>query len=447
MQSLSLSRSLAEYVEGLSYKDLPQDVIERAKTSILNVFAGSFAGWDLPWPRIAMKAGENYPGKSTVWAYGNKTNPAEAAMANATMAHSVMIEDFALGLGHPGDSVVPPAIAVAEEKELPGAELIVAIVLGYDVIGRVGVRFGNKLHSGFGESSVLGNFGSVTSASRLLKLNTDQICNALGYAATFSSGTLEHWIYGSMEGMFQMGVAARNGVFLAKLAQMGATAAETALDGHFGFYQAFTGEPGGSRQAETSSSPGKYCIMQALVKLYPSCGANQVTLDLGLFLNEQYHFKSKDIEKIIQKVSPQFMSGSGNNFSGPFKNQFQAQMSTQFCLAAALIGKPVKSTRLYTHDYNDTEILEVARRVELIPEEGRTWLNPGIEVILKNGERYLADDNRLARFIPDWETAVKSFTSNAGGVLGEDRASQVVEIVSNLEKLDNVARLTALLSR
>jgi 2-methylcitrate dehydratase PrpD len=447
MKSQSLSRNLAEFVEELVYKDLPQDVIERAKVSILNVFTGCFAGRDLPWVQVALKSIEGSHGQATIWVYGHKSGPAEAAMVNAVMAHGVMLEDFAPGIGHPGDTIIPAAIAVAEENASSGTELIAAVVAGYDVLERVGLRFGNKLHSAFGESSVLGNFGSVASASKLLKLSQDQISSALGYAATFASGLQEHWVYGSMEGMFQMGAGARNGVFLSNLAQNGAIAAETALEGQFGFYQAFTGSNGDPVQAAVSHSSEKYAIMKTFIKQYPSCGANQVTLDMGSSLHEKYQIKAEDIEKIKQRVSPHFLSGPGNNFAGPFKNQFQAQMSTQFCLAAALIGKPVKSPDLYIHHFNDTVILETAGKVELIPEGGRTWFNPRIEVYLKNGKQHVADENKLDKFIPNWKMAVEAFKSHAGQFLGQANTASVIDMVFNLEKLDNISKLTSLLQR
>ena len=148
MKGVSLSRSLAGYIQKLGYNDLPSEVAERAKTSVLNVFAGCFAGWKLPWSQVAQKAGENVPGCSTVWAYGNKTSSAEAALANAVMSHSVILEDFTPGLGHPGASIIPAAFAIAEEKNSSGSELITAIVAGYDTLRGVGSGLGNRLYSG-----------------------------------------------------------------------------------------------------------------------------------------------------------------------------------------------------------------------------------------------------------------------------------------------------------
>jgi 2-methylcitrate dehydratase PrpD len=363
------------------------------------------------------------------------------------MSHSVILEDFTPGLGHPGASIIPAAFAIAEEKNSSGSELITAIVAGYDTLRGVGSGLGNRLYSGFGESSVLGGFGSVAAVCKLLNLNEDQIASALGYAATFASGTLEHWMSGSMEGMFQIGVASRNGVFLAKLVGLGAIAAETSLDGPYGFYKAFTGSPGGCDQPTTSYSNSKFAIMDTLIKRYPSCGANQAAIDLGVSLSECYHFKADDILKIIQKISPMFLSAPGNTYLGPFRNQFQAQMSTQFCLAAALMGKPMISPDFYVHHYDDAEIFKVARKVDLVIEEGRDWFSPRIEVILKNGQQYIGEENRLTKFIPNWEMAVKSFTLNAENSIGEDKTAKVIETVTNLDKLGSIGVLTALLHK
>lgn len=445
MTPISLSRSLARFAVDLSFQDLPEEVVERCKVSILNVFSPCFAGRDLPWSRTAVEIARKGHGPSTILVYGDRGEPADAALANAVMAHSILLEDFAPGLGHPGISVVPAALAVAEETGVSGADLITAVVAGYEVLMRVGLGLRGKLHAGFGESSVLGTFGAAVSVGKLLKLNEDQMMSSIGYAATFASGTLEHWIHGSMEGMFQAGMSARNGVFLANLAGKGAVAAETALEGLHGFYRAFTGNNECSLKDAIADMGSKFYIMQTLIKQYPSCGANQATLNLGLSLHEQYQVQAKNIERVIERVSPWIVSGPGNNSTGPFTDQFQAQMSTQFCLAAALLGKSVKSASIFARHYDDPEILEVVRKIELVPEEGRDWLNPRIEVLAKNGRHYFVEENRLAKFIPDRETAEKSFQANTADQLSKEKASEIINAVMNLDKLDVINKLTTLL--
>ncbi len=446
MEQVSLSRALARFIAGLSYKDLPPQVIERGKTRILDALSSCFAGRDLPWSQIAAKLVENSKGRSTILGYEAKVAAIDAALANAVLSHSILMEDYALGAGHPGPVVVPVALAVAEEEGLPGTDVITAIVLGYDVLCRVGLGLGDKTRPGFRAVPVLGPFGAVVTAGKLLKLNEDQLANAIGYAANFASGISENWSYGSMEGMFHAGIAARNGILLTTLVRMGATAAETALEGKHGFYMAFSGSTG-DMNAVTAELGKRFLIMELMAKPCPACVNHQIPIDLALMLKEQYEIEAEDVEKIVDRVSPKIKFAAGDDFAGPFVNQFQAQMSAKFCLAAAFLGKPVRSPTLYTQHYDDSKILALAKKVELVAEEGRERFKPRVEVFMKDGRQYTTEEDRLFKFIPTREMMEEKFMTLASDFLGKEKAAEVIDTVMNLDKLDNINKLTQKLRR
>ena len=445
MKRASLARGLAQSLSNLHFSDLPDEVVERCKVSTLNVLAACYAGRDLPWSRIAAEVAQRGHGTSTVWSYKDRVSSADAAMANAVMSHAVLLEDFAVGLGHPGIFVVPAAIAVGEECGSSGPELISAIASAYEALFHIGRNVLGKLNQGFGESSILGVFGAAVAASKALKLNENELTGAIGLAASSASGTLEHWTYGTMEGMFQVGIGCRNGVLAAYLAKSGALAAETSLDGPHGFYMAFTGMSRDLAEETDSGDRSEFAIMKALMKRYPSCGANQATLHLGAALSNRLEISASTVDKVVEKVSPSILTGAGNNCPGPFSNQFQAQMSTQFCLAAALLGKPVDTPAYFVNHYQDPEVLALARKVELVPEKGRDWLNPRIEVLLLDGAAHSLEADCRSELVPDRKDAEKSFMAYAGNALGHERAAEVVTTVLNLDRLPNVAALARLL--
>lgn len=446
MKRTSLSRQLAHSLANLRFGDLPDKVVDRCKVSILNVLAASYAGRDLPWSKIAAEVARRSSGASTVWSYKKRVNSADAAMANAVASHAVLLEDFAVGIGHPGIFVVPAAIAVGEERGIGGPDLICAIVSAYDALFHIGRGVLGKLNAGFGESSILGVFGAAVAAAKALELNEDELTAAVGLAATTASGTLEHWVYGTMEGMFQVGIGCRNGILAAHLAQSGAVVAETALDGPHGFYVAFTGAAPQIPQEVENNLRGEFAIMRALMKRYPSCGANQATLHLGAALGRRLKISAPNVDKVVEKVSPSILTGAGNNSAGPFANQFQAQMSTQFCLAAALLGKPVEKPDFFVNHYQDPEVLALAEKVELAAEKGRDWLNPRIEVVLKGGAADYIEGDCRPELVPDWQSAERNFMNHSVALLGRARAAGVVDAVRNLERLSNVVSFTSLLS-
>ena len=186
MERMTLSRTLARFIEGFSYQELPKQVIERGKTRILDALSSCFAGRDLPWSQIAVKIAEDSKGGSTIFGYDTKVSVADAAMVNAVMSHSILMEDWAPPGGHPSTIVVPVSLAVAEAEGLQGTDVITAIVLGYDIICRLGLGLEGKARTGFRAVPGLGPFGAVVAAGKLLKLNENQLTNALGYAANFA---------------------------------------------------------------------------------------------------------------------------------------------------------------------------------------------------------------------------------------------------------------------
>jgi 2-methylcitrate dehydratase PrpD len=300
---------------------------------------------------------------------------------------------------------------------------------------------GDRLHAGFRGLPVFDPFGAAVAAGKLLGLDEDGMTSAMGYAANFASGFREGWSQGTMEGMFHAGLSARNGIFLAALSRAGGTAAETALDGEFGFFRAFTGSAG-DIEAVIGGLGNKYLITEVLTKRYPADFYHQVPLHLSLRLRERYTITAWDIEKIVLRVAPKMKLLPGNDLSGPFANQFQAQLSGQFCLAAAFLGRSVKSPALFARHYDDTEISALAEKVEMIAEENRDKFHPEIEVIMKDGKRYTADEDVLSEFIPTRKLMEEKFMSLAVDFLGESKAAEVMDMVMSLEKLNNISRLT-----
>lgn len=446
MEQVSLSRALARFVVELSYEDLPPQVAERGKTRILDTLSACFAGRDLPWSQIAAKLAENSQGSSTVFGYGTKVAAMDAALANAVMSHSVLLEDCFSGAGHPSVIIVPAAMAVAEEECLSGAELITAIVAAYEVYTRIGLGQGGRWRPRFRDVPVLGAFGAATASGKLFKLNEDQMTSALGFAANCGSGMSEGWSYGTMEPMFHAGVACRNGILVANATRMGAIAAETALEGKYGFYMAFAGGTDDTKVV-TADLGKRFMIMDVLTKLYPARGYNQTAIDLCLTIREQNQIEAREIEKIVETVSRRVKNTAGGDYGGPFTTQFQAQMSAKFCVAAALLGKPINLPTLSTQHYDDPEIFETAKKVELVEDESRGKYNRRIEVFMKNGKRYVIDEDRLSKFIPTREVIEKKFMTLALDFLGKAKAEEVIDTVMNLDKLDNISKLTRSLSR
>lgn len=215
MERPNINRSLARFICGLSIDKLPSEVIHTAKNLILDTLGTAIAGRNLPYSVIAVKLVEGSKGNATIFTYHRQVAAKDAAFANAVLASGMALEDV-LFTFHPGPVNVPTAIAVAEQEASCGADLIAALVAGYDAMGRIFLG-GSTIRQGFRSGSVFGPFGATAAAGKLLKLDEDQLTNALNLAANFASGLGEWRVDGTKERDFFDGLAARNGIIAATL--------------------------------------------------------------------------------------------------------------------------------------------------------------------------------------------------------------------------------------
>ncbi len=136
---------------------------------------------------------------------------------------------------HCGSMIIPTAFAVGQEVKSKGKDVITAIVLGYDVTGRIGMSmlspdFSRK----FRPSGMFGPYGTCATAGKLYGLNEDQIVNGLGMAGSTSAGGMQWALEGTHEIVYQNGFACSNGIACALLGKNGIKASHQVLEGFMG---------------------------------------------------------------------------------------------------------------------------------------------------------------------------------------------------------------------
>jgi 2-methylcitrate dehydratase PrpD len=433
----SITQIFGEFVSGLSYEKLPTDVTQRAKNVILDFIGTAIEGRNLPYSLIALKLARSSLGNSTIFTHHQKAASADAAFVNAVMG-AVLAQDDAMFTFHPGVVNVTAAVAVAEQEQGTGAELIVAVVAGYDIMGRALLGAG-PIRSAFRDGSVFGPFGAAAASAKLLKLNSDQTADALGLAANMGGG-LRQWVLGGFKerDIFDP-MGARNGVIAATLAKEGISAAAETLEGRRGFYQAFAGT---SEKAETAIEElgERFMIMEARYKPYPVCWLTQAPIEMSIGLAAKHQIKPTDIAEITARLSYANATHAGSDDAGPFVNATQPLLSNQFAVAAAFLGKPVGSYRLYYEHYDDAEVGALAKKVRVIGEKDR--MIPKIEVKLLDGKEYVAEMNPQEEFVPTEQNILGKFRKHVNDTIGKSRAEEIAEVVLNLDKVKNVRDLT-----
>src|SRR5688572_22404067 len=188
---MSLAEHFAAFVTGPLSRDLPPLALERARMSLASTVASAAAGVAIPSARIVRELEIEWGGaaQATAWFDGAQLPTRSAARCNAVASDAAASDDSDMrSIAHIGTIVSSTALAVAESNGSAGHDVLRAMVLGYEVAGRIDEALtpGRMLRGFHGSVSTI--FGGAVAAGTLLHLDTAQMTHALAIAATSAGG-------------------------------------------------------------------------------------------------------------------------------------------------------------------------------------------------------------------------------------------------------------------
>jgi 2-methylcitrate dehydratase PrpD len=240
----SLAAELARRVSATAGGDLPPLALERAKMSIASTVASAASGVAIPSARAIRELALARGGaaQSMLWFSGKKLDVAGAAQVNAVASDAAASDDSDLrSIAHIGTIVSTVSIAMAEHLGRGGREVLEAMVLGYEVAGRIDEALTpGRMKRGF-HGSVSTVFGGAVAAGRLLGLEEARLTHAIALAASSACG-MAIAADTSCGREYHAGLAAQLGVQAALAAERGFTSEPAVLDAPRGFFQAMNGQ-------------------------------------------------------------------------------------------------------------------------------------------------------------------------------------------------------------
>lgn len=438
---ISLSRRMVRAAQQLAFDRLGPEVVEKVKVALLDFLSCAFEARDLPWGCQAIQMVSRAPGgKAAVIGTPFRVAASEAAFANATLGHGLVREDMHTGaVSHLGVVIFPTLLALAQQNKATGRDFVLGAVCGYEVGAAVGrALMDQELVSRFRPTGITGPLGGAMAGSRLLKLGEGTSVSALGLAAN-ATGGLNEWPYaGGDEMFFHPGFAARNAVTAVELAELGAFASETALDGRAGL---FAGLNRAARISEVAAFSGRPLeILSVYHKPAPACNYAQTACQAALAVAREV--ESRDVVAIAVKASAAAVGYPGCDFAGPFERILQAKMSIQYCVAATLARRAIEEANY--HLLSDAEVVRLAGSMKLEEDAVFTAAYPraqGAEVTvrLRDGQTLT---RRMDNLVPASPEEIRARFRMAAG----NAASDIERIIDRLEEQDDVAALGAYLS-
>jgi 2-methylcitrate dehydratase PrpD len=434
---------LAEYAAALCYGDLPAPVVEQAKDCIIDTVAASICGAAMPWSRIVIDYAERTGpgGKCRILGGGGPAVQAPAAaLANGALAHAFELDSLTRpGAGaHPGATVLPPALAIAQERGANGRALIAAFVAGNEIMIRIGRATGHTNEArGFHAPGTTGPFGGAAAAGHLLGLDARAMTNALGIAGSLCGGLLEFARGdGGMVKRLHLGRASEAGVLAASLASGGFAGPRTVLEGEFGFLKVFCTK---WDTAELTRGLGEeFVVSTAVLKRYPCHATAHAAVKAVRDLQAEHGFTGIEVEAITVTGAPRMVER--HNILEP-ADLMLAQYSIPFSVALALCREARDPESWDERALADPQIRALCRRVKLVPEPdsvhgGRAST---VTIALTDGRRF--EQGADGGMLEPGELADK-FLRLTRAALGERAAMALFERLQRLEEEESLDWLT-----
>jgi 2-methylcitrate dehydratase PrpD len=421
---MTLSRRLVRAARG--FGNPSPEAIEKAKIALLDFLSCLYESLDLPTSRQAIEAAARAGG-----------GPAEAAFANAVLGHGLVREDMHTGsVSHLGIVVFPTLLALAQTRKVTGRDFVIAVVCSYEVGATVGRALMDlETVRIFRPTGITGPLGAAVAGSRMLGFTEDAGVSALGFAANATGGLNEWPASGADDMFFHAGFAARNAVTAVELAELGAFASETALDGPAGLFSAL--RRADRVQAVAPFSGGELEIFSVYHKPAPACNYAQTACQAALAIGVE----SSEITAIEVRCSAAAINYPGCDAMGPFARVLQAKMSIPFCVAGTLARRSIEESNYRLLD--DPEIARLVSITKLEEDPDFTQAYPGAQgseviVTLRNGKTL---NRRMRDLVPATPDQIRARFRSAAG----KAAKPIEEIVNTLDGLEDVGLLASML--
>ena len=234
---------LSEFASKTRLADISAEAIAATKRHILDCTGVALAAAVEPPGQIVLDVTREQGGtpKASVVGSNIRTSVVSAAWANGALAHLLDFDDT--GFSHPTACILPAVLAMAEETNASGAEVVTAVCVGLEVFERMSSAGRQHEHvfraRGFHPTSLYGCSAAAAGAGGIVGLNSARMGVAIGLAAANAGGLTQH--FGTWGKGIHAGNAARAGVTAILLARKDYVADDAGLEGDYGFYSAFHG--------------------------------------------------------------------------------------------------------------------------------------------------------------------------------------------------------------
>ncbi|RPI44424.1 MAG: MmgE/PrpD family protein [Betaproteobacteria bacterium] len=440
------TRRLARHVATTGFGDLNERAVHSFKRALLDYLATSITGSQEPVSRQMLEYLASVDDSRTAAVIGSaqRLSVLNAALLNGTSTHALDFDDgHTNASAHPAGPNFPAVFAVAEQKGLDAKRVILATVMGYDVM----LRVSSAIHPasalrGWHNTPITGVLGAAAGVSKLIDNDEEQTLFAIGLAGSFAGGLFEFLGEGADIKRIHPGKAARDGVLCAELGKRRITGPSHVLEGKHGFFKAFV-DNNVNWERLFQDLGSRYEIEDAYFKPYPCCRHLHPIMDGIVTLKKKHHVNPAQVERI---EAGSYSVGARHNHTS-WEALLDAQMSMPCAAALALIEDDVTSPSFKPGRIDRPEVQAMIQKVKVYTDAETDRVYPKrrggvVTLVMKDGarltERVLDPKGEGENPMSDADLDRK-FLSNCEPIIGKDKCQRLLEAVWGFDRLDSLA--------
>jgi len=395
--SQSLSRQFAVWVVRLRYEDLPADVVDRAKGLTLQNISSALLGAQLPAGRQAInfitEEESGITNGATILVTGTRVTRGGAAFANSELMLAGGKWDTFRMLTHPGTAIIPGALAAAESQQTSGRDFITAIAAGYEVMERMAADWiPTVMARGFHAGPVFSIFGAAIAAAKIMRFDEDQVHAVISLCTNLAGSNLE-------SRALREGAAVRSAMLAVALAKRGNVGGgEAVLEGPAGFYHAYAGNNTGeltysfvgddhaSLDTLTADLGKSWMFLETLYRIYSIPGYNIAHVDVTARLCEEHNIRYQDVDRVEAVVN--WLETQYPSPAFPTRREDTGEAGVGSTRYYSAYGVVKRGFPMLPGTPDPPEVLELMKRVTIIPSHQMTLFGPRITIFTRDGKSY-----------------------------------------------------------
>ncbi len=436
----------ADFCARIGEADLPAPVLHAARRALVDWYGCTLAGSvQAPATLLRIAVQGDGDGRARLLPDGRASGVRSAALINGTAAHTIEFDDiYSPGLYHPGAPIISAALAMAEHQQCSGAELLRAIVAGYEVSNRIAQAVVPSHYRYWHTTATVGCFGAAAACACLLKLTAAQIRDAINLSVSMAAGLQQAFRSGSMAKPLHSGRAAETGVLCALSAAQGISGAQAMLDGEFGFGQAMSRDVDWSGAITGLGTDFTICRMTQ--KNHGCCGHTFAALDGLIHLRNEYSLNPQQVRSVVIGSYAAALRVCAH--PDP-QDAAQARFSLAYCAAVALHDGQVRLAAFADERLSDPQLRATMRKIKLSLDDRAEAVFPrkrAAQVQIRT-----VDGTQLEHFIasrkgdPDWplgdEELNAKFVELTAPLQPSSTAQDILDRLWHIDELENVQNL------